>query len=132
MLLLTFVGLMIIVKLKPISQKVMHLFGLEILSFFSILRTHRTCSVLFTNENRISFMKLIAIWTDLKRLDWWINQQFCNSPIHHHEKSAYHMLFTKHNIEPIFRSSHQRCSMKKSVLRNFTKFTGKHLCQSLF
>ena len=31
-----------------------------------------------------------------------------------------------------FRSSHQRCSLKKFVLRNFTKFTGKHLCQSLF
>ena len=30
------------------------------------------------------------------------------------------------------RSSHQRCSMKKGVLKNFTKFTGKHLCQSLF
>ena len=30
------------------------------------------------------------------------------------------------------RSSHQRCSMKKGVLRNFTKFTGKHLCQTLF
>ena len=29
-------------------------------------------------------------------------------------------------------SSHQRCSVKKGVLRNFTKFTGKHLCQSLF
>ena len=26
----------------------------------------------------------------------------------------------------------QRCSVKKGVLRNFTKFTGKHLCQSLF
>ena len=25
------------------------------------------------------------------------------------------------------RSRHQRCSMKNSVLRNFTKFTGKHL-----
>ena len=25
------------------------------------------------------------------------------------------------------RSSHQRCSMKKGILRNFTKFTGKHL-----
>ena len=24
------------------------------------------------------------------------------------------------------------CSIKKGVLRNFTKFTGKHLCQSLF
>ena len=28
--------------------------------------------------------------------------------------------------------SHQRCSIKKDVLTNFTKFTGKHLCQSLF
>ena len=26
----------------------------------------------------------------------------------------------------------QRCSVKKGVLRNFAKFTGKHLCQRLF
>ena len=32
----------------------------------------------------------------------------------------------------IIRSSHQGCSMEKDVLRNFTKFTAKHLCQSLF
>ena len=32
----------------------------------------------------------------------------------------------------ISRSSHQRCSMKKTVLTNFAKFTGKHLRQSLF
>ena len=32
----------------------------------------------------------------------------------------------------IYRSSHRRCSIKKSVLRNFSKFTGKHLYQSLF
>ena len=31
-----------------------------------------------------------------------------------------------------FRSNHQRCSVKKGVLRNSIKFTGKHLCQSLF
>ena len=30
-----------------------------------------------------------------------------------------------------FRSS-QRCSVRKGVLRNFTKFRRKHLCQSLF
>ena len=30
------------------------------------------------------------------------------------------------------RSSHQRCSTGKGVLRNFTKFTGKDLSQSLF
>ena len=29
------------------------------------------------------------------------------------------------------RSIHQRCSRKKGVLKNFTKFTGKHVCQSL-
>ena len=28
--------------------------------------------------------------------------------------------------------SHQRCSVRKGGLRNFAKFTGKHLCQSLF
>ena len=30
----------------------------------------------------------------------------------------------------IVRSSHQRCSVRKGVLRNLAKFTGKHLCQS--
>ena len=33
---------------------------------------------------------------------------------------------------PQLRGSHQRCSVKKKVLRNFAKFTGKHLFQSLF
>ena len=30
------------------------------------------------------------------------------------------------------RSSHRRCSIKIVALKNFAKFTGKHLCQSLF
>ena len=34
-------------------------------------------------------------------------------------------------LSPI-RSSHRRCSVKKGVLRNFSKFTRKHLCQRLF
>ena len=29
-------------------------------------------------------------------------------------------------------TSTRRCSVKKGFLRNFSKFTGKHLCQSLF
>ena len=38
---------------------------------------------------------------------------------------------------PIFnpytnRGSHQKCSVKKGVFRNFDKFTEKHLCQSFF
>ena len=30
----------------------------------------------------------------------------------------------------IFRRSHQRCSLRKGVIRNFAKFTGGNLCQS--
>ena len=30
------------------------------------------------------------------------------------------------------RSSHRRCSVRKAVLTNFSKFTGKQLCQYLF
>ena len=33
---------------------------------------------------------------------------------------------------PCYRSSHRRCSVKKGVLRNFAKFTEKHLCQRVF
>ena len=33
---------------------------------------------------------------------------------------------------PKFRGRHRRCSVKKGVLRNFAKFTGKQLCQGLF
>ena len=29
-------------------------------------------------------------------------------------------------------SSHKKCSVKKGVLKNFAKFSGQHLCQSLF
>ena len=30
------------------------------------------------------------------------------------------------------RNSHQSCSLRKGVLRNFVKFTGKHPCRGLF
>ena len=33
---------------------------------------------------------------------------------------------------PSFRSSHWRCSVRRGILGNFVKFTGKHLGQSLF
>ena len=36
------------------------------------------------------------------------------------------------NYSTIFRSSHQRCSIKKAILIHFVIFTGKHLCRGLF
>ena len=35
-------------------------------------------------------------------------------------------------IQMTIRSSHQRCSVRKDVLRNFAKFRGKYLCQVLY
>ena len=34
--------------------------------------------------------------------------------------------------EATFRISNRKRSVRKDVLRNFAKFTGKHLCKSLF
>ena len=36
------------------------------------------------------------------------------------------------SLEVLFRSSHPEVFCKKGILRSFTKFTGKHLCHSLF
>ena len=40
--------------------------------------------------------------------------------------------YTSNLIAVLCRSTHRRCSLRKGVLRNFAKCTGKHLCQSLF
>ena len=40
--------------------------------------------------------------------------------------------FFKKKWEVIWRSSHRRCFVKKSVLKDFANFIGKHLCWSLF
>ena len=31
-----------------------------------------------------------------------------------------------------YKSKHRRCSIKTGAVKSFTKFTGKHLCQSIF
>ena len=57
----------------------------------------------------------------------------CRIPFSGISGTAFH--FFKIKLQPIYaisRNSHQRCSMRKGLLRNFAKFTGKHLRQSLF
>ena len=41
-----------------------------------------------------------------------------------------YILPIKYGFGTIFKSSQWRCSVRKCVLKNFAKFTGKHLCQS--
>ena len=54
-------------------------------------------------------------------------------------KSAYFHIFyceypcvSKWGLLPSVRNIHRRCSVRKRSVRNFPKFTGKHLCQGLF
>ena len=35
------------------------------------------------------------------------------------------------SVRVIHKNSHRRCPMKKDILENFAKFTGKYLCQNL-
>ena len=41
-------------------------------------------------------------------------------------------IYSESLFNTLCRSSHQSFSVRKDLLRNLTKFTGKHLCQSLF
>ena len=41
-------------------------------------------------------------------------------------------VYPKTQLQCISRSSDRRCSVKKDVLKNFIKFTGKHLCWGSF
>ena len=52
-----------------------------------------------------------------------ISSNFC--------KKNYLQCYRLYNF-PYFTSSHWMCSVRKGVLRNFAKFTGKHRGQSLF
>ena len=54
---------------------------------------------------------------------WWL--LLCARDIA--EKSLNRLL-----LLPILKSNHRRCHVEKGVLKNFTNFTGKHLCWSLF
>ena len=85
---------------------------------------------LFLSENNVwkcapYFRFTLKPWKKTSFLEKWILQSY----------SAFHKdNFRSTNLskEKFNRSSHQRCSVQNDVLRNFTKFAGKHLCQSLF
>ena len=58
----------------------------------------------------------------------WILWNFTNTCFEEHLRTP---ASAKHGVQGL-RSSPQRCSVRKRVLKNFAKFTGKHQWQSLF
>ena len=47
-------------------------------------------------------------------------------------RASFRHTMNHRDLLDLFRSSNQRCSVKKDVLKTFANFTGKHLCWSLF
>ena len=69
------------------------------------------------------FIKNLYIDVSCIMITYPISSNFC--------KNISLQCYRLYNL-PSFRSSHWRCSVRKGVLGNFAKFTGKHLWQSLF
>ena len=74
-------------------------------------------------------------------LVWMFHSRRLNICIDHINERALRIIYQDYNIyqmsfcilkDLIDRSSHRKCSVRKGVLRNFAKFTEKHLCPGLF
>ena len=56
----------------------------------------------------------------------------CKGPCSKSLLSNLNKIFPTKNLQiTCIRSSHERCSVRKGVLENFSKFKEKHLCRSL-
>ena len=89
-----------------------------------------------------NFAYVISEWSKTKHLLGFSTQYFIYWFSFHVSKSLHgdykispsyfrFPIELEHHIN-LFRSSRRRCSVRKGVLQNFTKFTGKHLHQSFF
>ena len=72
----------------------------------------------------------IRKWILFEAFGCWVISPSINC-LHYVGGLLFRSEFSKITFFRTFRSNHQRYSVRKSVLRNFAKFTEKHLCQSL-
>ena len=88
--------------LSNVGDHIIHLYvTAQLLSFLRFWK--KSCNVLLNN---IFLVLMITAYTTFSRI-------------------------TEKILTTDLKSSHRRCSVEKVVLRNFTKFSGKHLHQSL-
>ena len=87
-----------------------------------------------------NFFWLFTIYTKRSILDVRLRSEYASGTVNYiwkrlHLRCSTPFGISLENIVNYFckrlRSSHQWCSVRKSVLRNLIKLTGKHLCQSL-
>ena len=122
--------------MQIISSAILISIFVALISFLGKLYTagilNKTCWTLPSVSNYFHILQQFHILTYLTQLKllmtkflcWLQTQCFASDYFHFIEK------LNPKTSSAFFRSSDQRCSMKKGVLRNFAKFTGKYLCQS--
>ena len=89
----------------------------------------RRCSV-----EKMFWTNLQNSWKDIRAADFTLikfQAKFCSLIVKWLREMSFPKNFAEVSRTSICRSSHWSCSVRKGVLRNFTKFTGKHLCQNL-
>ena len=91
--------------------------------------------VLFFNCER-SHQVLITLWhfilLNLLNLLYILTQVLIAACLENESFKKTSLLVFRETLLTFARNNHRLCSVRKSVLRNFAKFKGKHPCQSPF
>ena len=85
-------------------------------SFYKNIWIHQSLTIFESFDNLLFRNKFFFIWIIWRNIA---------------EEKEILYLFCEIKISCSYRDSHRMCYIKKDVLTNFSKFTGKHLCQSL-
>ena len=108
---------------------------IEIITFFSIrfLYAFAFCIRIFIAQKYSKYQTIAQQFSEAEGNEKDLKSKY----VHFIQKyyiyiSCLFFEIKRFSVWSFIRSSHQRCSIKKGVLRNFIKFTGKHLCQGLF
>ena len=107
--------------LEPSRTSTMELFSLRL---SHILKTYSIGS----NCLKVPFFTHLTLsWKNLQLWKLWEKKSFVNNGSFFFRNSKLRNVMAP----SINRSSHRRCSVRKVVLRNFAKFTGKYMYHSL-
>ena len=119
---------MIFFEMQVFSVTTINIFGLYLSNFYLFKVNKRNTRKKY-EITTITPKPVKVIWVGKKQGSDLYFIHKCSQP-----KSIWKILDLKklYNIFGKDRRSHRRCSVRKGVLRNFAKFTGKQICQSLF
>ena len=121
-------------ELKTLSNFILIIYIVNIQLEYYLNCQHIACSTFPTLTLSFHHCQLLIFHSKIKKktdfiIIFLLQFSFTNSCDQLLWVMHFKIIYTIYTI--IYTACHQRCSAKKGVLKNFTKFTRKHLCQSL-